>query len=50
MKDESEPEEDGKPASSSSRPSSSSSSASRGEEGDSTINDQFVDGLFGIVD
>ena len=50
VKDESEPEEDGKPASSSSRPSSSSSSASRGEEGDSTINDQFVDGLFGIVD
>ena len=50
VKDESEPEEDGKPASSSSRPSSSSSSASRGEEEDSTINDQFVDGLFGIVD
>ena len=50
VKDESEPEEDGKPASSNSRPSSSSSSASRGEEGDSTINDQFVDGLFGIVD
>ena len=50
VKDESEPEEDGKPASSSSRPSSSSSGASRGEEGDSTINDQFVDGLFGIVD
>ena len=50
VKDESEPEEDDKPASSSSRPSSSSSSASRGEEGDSTINDQFVDGLFGIVD
>lgn len=50
VKDEFEPEEDGKPASSSSRPSSSSSSASRGEEEDSTINDQFVDGLFGIVD
>ena len=50
VKDESEPEEDGKPASSSSLPSSSSSSASRGEEEDSTINDQFVDGLFGIVD
>ena len=50
VKDESEPEEDDKPASSSSRPSSSSSSASRGEEEDSTINDQFVDGLFGIVD
>ena len=35
------------PASSNSRPSSSSSSASRGE---GTVNDQFVDGLFGIVD
>ena len=37
------------PASSNSRPSSSSSSASRGE-GEGTVNDQFVDGLFGIVD
>ena len=37
------------PASSNSRPSSSSSSASRGE-GEVTVNDQFVDGLFGIVD
>ena len=37
------------PASSNSRPSSSSSSASRGE-GEDTVNDQFVDGLFGIVD
>ena len=36
------------PASSNSRPSSSSS-ASRGE-GEGTVNDQFVDGLFGIVD
>ena len=37
------------PASSNSRPSSSSSSASRGES-EGTVNDQFVDGLFGIVD
>ncbi len=37
------------PASSNSRPSSSSSSASRGED-EGTVNDQFVDGLFGIVD
>ena len=37
------------PASSNSRPSSSNSSASRGE-GEGTVNDQFVDGLFGIVD
>ena len=36
-------------SSSNSRPSSSSSSASRGE-GEGTVNDQFVDGLFGIVD
>ena len=39
----------GAPASSNSRPSSSSSSASRGES-EGTVNDQFVDGLFGIVD
>ena len=37
------------PASSNSRPSSSNSSASRGES-EGTVNDQFVDGLFGIVD